>query len=67
MNPDQISRDFSFKFEGDFNFLLNFYKGISFIKLNLISFFNARYLTASLRGPVLNLTARAKPEFHGHG
>ena len=24
LNPDQISRDFSFKFEGDFNFLVNF-------------------------------------------
>ena len=33
------------------------------IKLKLISFFNARYLTVSLRGPVLNLTVRAKPEF----
>ena len=31
--------------------------------MKLISFFNARYLTVSLRGPVLNLTARAKPEF----
>ena len=40
-----------------------FFEGISLIKLKLLSFFNARYLTVSLRGPVLNLTARAKPEF----
>ena len=42
---------------------LTFFEGISLIKLKLLSFFNARYLTVSLRGPVLNLTARAKPEF----
>ena len=42
--------------------LSTFFEGISLIKLKLISFFNARYLTVSLRGPVLNLTARAKPE-----
>ena len=44
-------------------FLSTFFKGIYFIKLKLISFFNARCTTVSLRGPVLNLTARAKPEF----
>ena len=38
------------KFEGDFSFLVNL--------LKLISSFSARYLTVSLRGPVLNLTAR---------
>ena len=44
-------------------FWSTFFEGISFIKLKLISFFNARCTTVSLRGPVLNLTARAKPEF----
>ena len=28
---DKFIKDFSCKFEGDFNFLVNFYKGISFI------------------------------------
>ena len=75
MNPDQIYRelfykycsrsdkfikDFSCKFEGDFNFLVNFFKGISFIILKLISCFNARSLTASLRGPVLTLRRGAE-------
>ena len=45
----------------DFFSVFTFY-GICLIKLKLISFINARYLTDSLRGPVLNLTARAKPE-----
>ena len=40
---DKFIQDFSFKFEVDFNFLVNFFKGISFIILKLISFFNARY------------------------
>ena len=48
-------KDFSFKFEGDFKFFGELFKGISFIKLKLISFFSARYLTVSLRGPVLTL------------
>ena len=42
-----------------------FLKGFFLIKLKLISFFNARYLTVSLWGPVLNLTARAKPDCDG--
>ena len=34
------------------------------VSLSLVlSFFNARYTAVSLRGPVLNLKARAKPEF----
>ena len=45
-------------------FCSTFFKGIFFIKLKLLSFFNARYPTVSLRGPVLNLKARAKPEFN---
>ena len=53
---DQFLMDFSFKFEGDFNFLVNFFlKGISLKKLKLISFFIARYLTVTLWGPVLTL------------
>ena len=36
-------------------FLLTFFKGLPLIILKLISFFIARYLTDSLRGPVLTL------------
>ena len=36
-----------------------FFKGLSLIKLKLISFFIARYLTDSLRGPVLTLQNEA--------
>ena len=39
----------------DLNLKAISFKGISLIKLNVISFFIARYLTASLRGPVLTL------------
>ena len=70
MNPDQILREFSYNFFRDpintcriFQvnlktisiFWRTFFKGISFLKLKLISFFIARYLTVSLRGPVLTL------------
>ena len=37
------------------NFFVNFFKRDFLHKLKLISFFNARYLTDSLRGPVLTL------------
>ena len=37
-----------------------FFKRISFIKLKLISFFNARYPTVSLRGPVQTLRRGAE-------
>ena len=69
---DQFIKDFSCKFEGDLNFLVNFFlagfifKGDYYMNLKmisiswwtffgnfLISFFVARYLTVSLRGPVL--------------
>ena len=39
---------------------VKFFKGISLIKLKLISFFNARYPTAPLRGPVLTLRRGAE-------
>ena len=68
-------QDLSCKFKGDFYFLVNFFcpnfvlkgffwlgndfKGLSLIKLKLISFFIARYLTDSLRGPVLTLQNEA--------
>ena len=52
-------QDFSFKFEGEFNFLV-FFKGISLLKLKLISSFNARYPTDSLRGPLQTLRRGAE-------
>ena len=39
------------------------FKQISFIKLKLVSFFVFRYLTVSLRGPVLTLRRGRQPEF----
>ena len=42
------------KIEDDFNFLVNFFSNF------LISFFVARYLTVSLRGPVLTLRRGAE-------
>ena len=51
----------SFIFKGiSYVFFVNFFfKGLSLIKLKLISFFIARYLTDSLRGPVLTLQNEA--------
>ena len=49
---DQFIKDFSCKFNGDFNLLVNLF---FFIKLKFISFFIYRYLTVSLWGPVLTL------------
>ena len=40
-----------------------FFKGLSLIILKLISFFIARYLTVSLRGPVLTLRQGRQAEF----
>ena len=61
--PIHFWRDFIYKIYDEFssfNFLCLFmFKGIPFIKLKFLSFFIARYLTISLRGPGLNLTARA--------
>ena len=47
-----------FKIEGEFSIVdffvcINFHMDFLLIKLRLISFFVARYLTVSLRGPVL--------------
>ena len=59
---DQFLKDFPCKIEGDFNFLVNFFfVGISLIKFKLISFFIARYLTDSLRGPVLKQNYKRIP------
>jgi len=45
-----------------FDFFVSFIlKGSSFIIMKIINF--ARYITVSLWGPVLNLTARVKPKF----
>ena len=53
-----FSRDFEFKIEGEFSIFdflvsINFLRDFRLIELKLISFFVARYLTVSLRGPVL--------------
>ena len=44
-----------------------FSKGLSLIKLKLVSFFIARYLTDSLRGPVLTLRRGAERRVSGWG
>ena len=67
-----FERDFFDKIEMDFFFMSFisktisyvffcelFSKGLSLIKLKLVSFFIARYLTDSLRGPVLTLQNEA--------
>ena len=60
--PINLYRIFHLNLKAISIFWSTFFEGIFLVKLKLISFFNARYLTVSLRGPVLNLTARAKPE-----
>ena len=49
-------------------FFCELFFGLSLIKLKLVSFFIARYLTDSLRGPVLTLQNEALcAEFDGVG
>ena len=62
-----FSRDFSYKIEGNFSFLVNLFflvrfifEGISFVKMKVVSFFWSKFRKCNMKGNLMS-TARGNP------